>query len=123
MILLDPCLPSNKMRVGFTGSRNGLTADQRRRLFDTLSQLVPIIEAHHGDCVGADAEFHDWCVLHKVPVIIHPPEIETMRAFKTEGIILAPQPYLARNKAIVRACDMIVACPESVQETQRSELG
>ena len=31
-----------------------------------------------------------------------------------------PLPYLERNRAIVDACDILIACPKGMQEEQRS---
>ena len=46
------------MRLAFTGTRQGMTAAQRRRCATLLRELMPE-EVHHGDAIGADAEFHD----------------------------------------------------------------
>jgi hypothetical protein len=46
------------MRFGFTGTREGLTTDQRERLRDYLRSQDQggEHEFHHGCCVGADAQ-------------------------------------------------------------------
>ena len=46
------------MKLGFTGTRRGMTSDQQIRVTLLVAELGPK-EAHHGDCVGADAEFHE----------------------------------------------------------------
>jgi len=50
----------NRVRIGFTGTRKGLTEKQKRRLIARMKSLAVIgTEAHHGMCVGADAEFSE----------------------------------------------------------------
>jgi hypothetical protein len=48
------------MKVGFTGTRKGMTPQQRVAFAELVITLRPT-QAHHGDCVGADAEFHHGC--------------------------------------------------------------
>jgi hypothetical protein len=43
------------LRIGFTGTRQGMTKRQRNALRDLLA-------AHHGDAVGVDAEAHDIAI-------------------------------------------------------------
>lgn len=68
--------------VGFTGSRNGLTAYQMNKIYYYIDKLLPDV-VHHGDCVGADAIFNDICHDRRVSSIeIHPPNMGKLRAFK-----------------------------------------
>jgi hypothetical protein len=102
------------MRIGFTGSRTGLTAKQR----DQLWALLPgALEFHHGDCIGADHEAHLIALELGVPVVVHPPTVVKYRAWSTHGMqYMAPAPFLVRNKRIVRYTDQLIACPkESVE--------
>jgi hypothetical protein len=100
-------------RVGFTGTRHGMTPDQRGTVAFQMT-LMDVSEVHHGDCVGADAEFHDLC--HGVwPVIIHPPLDPKLRAW-CDGDVLPEKPYLDRNRDIVEACDVLIATPQSLTE-------
>jgi hypothetical protein len=104
------------MIVGFTGTRDGMTPSQRARVLEILRGAT---EAHHGDCIGADAEFHELAVYLGVPVVIHPPEGRRYRAYcnAAEAIrIERPKPYLARNQDIVIASDLLVASPKERTE-------
>ncbi len=95
--------------VGFTGTRNGMTAAQLEAVADLIKDAV---EFHHGDCVGADAEAHHLVQCRRV---LHPPTDEKLRAFCPVGpidIVLPAAPYLDRNKDIVDACDLLVAAPQ-----------
>jgi hypothetical protein len=97
--------------VGFTGTREGMTDQQRRKMCELLAELQPS-EAHHGDCIGADAEFHAL-VGRIAPVVIHPPSVPNRRAFCGAEVVLIPRSYLERNRNIVDACELLIATPKS----------
>ena len=96
------------MIIGFTGTQKGLTATQYDALHDLLQRLLrrgDISEVHHGDCIGADEEFHMICSsiqlqdrLRGKPtfhIIIHPPDKNDKRAFcypQYDGKVLDPKP-------------------------------
>lgn len=114
-------------KIGFTGTQKGMTVAQRHTLRTRLAMMF-VEEARHGDCVGADAEFHDACVYHKVPRIwIHPPLNPVKQAFcetKDWGAsvvnVVPPRPYLARNRDIVDGGDILIATPSGYEEELRS---
>jgi hypothetical protein len=102
------------MVIGFTGTRVGMTAKQKRRVKKLLEKAT---EAHHGDCVGADEQFHELCIAANVPVIIHPPSDPKLRAWcKGAKKVCRPKPYLERNKDIVISCDVLVGAPKESSE-------
>lgn len=102
--------------AGFTGTREGLTFDQKRVIRAELLNLDPS-EAHHGDCVGGDDEFHVRCLLLAIPVHIHPPLDDRYRAWcKGAEVVYPPLPYLERNKVIVDSVDFMLACPKEDTE-------
>lgn len=107
--------------VGLTGTRKGMTETQKQCVRQSLIE-VPISEAHHGDCEGADAEFHDIVreVLPVCRIIIHPPTESKHRAFCRGDVILEQQHYLARNHDIVDVADIIIAAPGEMKEVLRS---
>jgi hypothetical protein len=115
------------MKIGFTGTQDGMTTKQRHMVRNLLEELDPD-EVHHGDCVGADANFHDVAFAQHRHIIIHPGHGSrgemTKRAFcephMNRGLILHPLPYLARNKNIVTATDALIATPSQDREIQRS---
>jgi hypothetical protein len=101
-----------------------MTGAQKERLKGLLN-ASGCSEAHHGDCVGADEQFHDilteglgWTI------VIHPSSSDALRAYKGEGefdtIILPPKPPLQRNHDIVDASDLMIACPNEREEILRS---
>ena len=108
------------MRIGFTGTRKGISDDQREAVTELLQSLSPS-EAHHGDCIGADAEFHTLCLELNIPIVIHPPNSDKARAFCDGAADTRdPKPHLDRNHDIVDACDILIACPDSPIERRRS---
>jgi hypothetical protein len=110
------------MKIGFTGTRNDMTPEQKATFLREILKLTPIAEFHHGDCVGADATAHDIIVANtlNVRIIIHPPSDDTHRAWCEGNLILVAKSFLARNYDIVAACDLLIVVPRSNEETIRS---
>lgn len=110
------------MRIGFTGSRNGMNNEQRELVIQFLEKNKDIeFEVHHGDCIGADTDFHNICSKYdKCKIYIHPPNNNTMRSFCISRHILEPKPYIIRNHNIVNSCDILLACPSGKTEQLRS---
>jgi len=109
------------MRLGFTGTQQGMSDRQKVRLVDVLHELRPT-EFHHGDCIGADEEAH-WIVRsHRIDVWLHPPIKEEKRAFLNSSSIWVGEPaeYLDRNGDIVDDSDVLVAMPLDDEEQTRS---
>lgn len=109
--------------IGFTGTQRGLTETQLKALQMYLLKIDPRpVEAHHGDCVGADSEFHAQAVDMGIPVVLHPATgVGMKRAFNDDAhashVAKAP---LVRNHDIVNSCDVLIACPGEMQEVLRS---
>lgn len=122
------------IKIGFTGTRQGMSADQlsvlRERLSPPTTNWGMFSEFHHGDCVGADEEAHDmirvllarhWPMA--VRIVIHPPSDERWRAHCDALMdyrellnvrVLDEKGYLERDRDIVDATDMLIGCPASV---------
>jgi hypothetical protein len=107
------------MIVGFTGTQKGMTGTQYVALVELLRELNPE-EAHHGDCIGADDEFHIAATMLKIPVVTHPPTNPKKRAFNSGYIVWPEKPYLIRNQDIVMSCDTLIATPSGDREKRRS---
>jgi hypothetical protein len=107
------------MKIGFTGTRHGMTEAQMDAFIDTLHDIRPrITEFHHGDCVGADAEAHD--VAQKLcHVVIHPPIDETHRARKAARTYRTQKTHFARNRDIVNETDRLIATPMQAERQIR----
>lgn len=108
------------MIVGFTGTRRGMTDEQAHTVRQYLLAWRPE-EVHHGDCVGADEQFHNMAQ-GEARVVIHPPVEPAYRAH-CDGhntVIRPPRPYLDRNQDIVDASDALLATPKEHSEVLRS---
>jgi hypothetical protein len=102
--------------LGFTGTREGMTAYQKNAIRQMLLD-VNVLYGHHGDCIGGDEEFHYLCHEHGIPLIIHPPEDPRLRAFCPDAYrIEEPRPFLERNRIIVNSVNLLVAAPKEDYE-------
>ncbi len=94
--------------IGFTGTRKGMNKFQ---MLEVAKRFGWGTHFHHGDCIGADAEAallaHDMGLI----VICHPPVKTRHRAYAKAHHTREPKDYLARNRAIVDSCDMLIATP------------
>lgn len=110
------------IKIGFTGTQQGMTKEQKEFLKYILSKTAEVYkygEFHHGDCIRADAEAHDIAEKY-FECVIHPPDIMAKRAFKKAKQIRTPKPYLYRNRDIVDECNELIATPKEVDEQKRS---
>lgn len=107
------------MKIGFTGTRKGMT-DIQKELFTKLIIERNPIEFHHGDCIGADYDAHQNVSKLGIRIVIHPPIIPTYRAYCKSFNIFPPLPYMVRNRSIVNETDLLIACPKSNKEELRS---
>lgn len=106
------------MNVGFTGTQKGMTIEQSISVARVLDRLMPDI-GHHGDCLGADAGFHEICMARGIEVVIHPPEDAKKRAWCGHNETqpgpavrwMRQRPYLVRNREIVGKSDVLIAAP------------
>jgi quercetin dioxygenase-like cupin family protein len=105
------------MKIGFRGTRHGMTELQKEALREVLAEYHPD-EFHHGDYVGADAEAHEIVrvAYPSTRIVIHPPTKQTLRAFSQGEELRPARGYIARNRDLVKTCDMLVAAPKSMQE-------
>jgi len=118
------------MKVGFTGSRYGMTTQQLDALAAYLTALSPT-EVHHGDCIGADSQFHSMCRefpavllekwLNYITIHTHPPKDTSKQAAATLADVVHPRkPYLERNHDIVDASTVLIAAPKTPSEILHS---
>lgn len=113
------------MRIGFTGTRKSMTKEQKSVVSYHLWVRTSLIggEVHHGDCIGADVEFHRMAMRLKLEVFKHPAiEIPPsyQRAYCEGGVELGAKDPLVRNRDIVDAVDVMIAAPAHSHEVLRS---
>jgi hypothetical protein len=110
-----------ELRMGFTGTRSGMTRPQRESLYWTLLGVRAVLAGfHHGDCVGSDAQAHDVAMGLGLWVAVHPPSATTYRAYCTGHMEMPPAPYIERDRAIVNATNGLIATPVGFGEERRS---
>lgn len=109
------------IRLGFTGTRQGLT-DAQAIVFADFVQTMRPDEFHHGDCIGADAQAHKLVRIYSptTKIVIHPPIDPKHRAWCIAEEYKDPKPYLDRNHDIVDVCTTLVATPATENEQLRS---
>jgi len=99
------------MKIGFTGTRFGMTELQLHNLERILSERSSV-ELHHGDCEGADKEAHYLTIAVGGFVHIHPPVDDKHRAFCKGSVMMFPEKtHFARNRDIVHASEVLIATP------------
>lgn len=108
------------MKIGFTGTQKGMTVPQLEKLYSILDRFRKGTQFHHGDCIGADCQAGGTANSLGYLIIIHPPNVDTKRAFCYSDETLPPKPYLDRNKDIVDATDFLIASPGEKEEQLRS---
>lgn len=119
------------MKIGFTGTRKGMTDKQRQKFVEVIQRFHDADPWNfifmHGDCIGADADAHhevaQRAFVHwtTVSIEIFPPIDDSRRKHCAGdlGPVHPPASYDARNKAIVQACDILIAAPDQPEEKVR----
>jgi len=107
------------MKVGFTGTQEGMTTKQKLAVRKWLSEHE-VTEGHHGDCIGSDADFHVICISLGIRVVVHPPINPSKRAFKRGCAEKPAKPYMQRNDDIIDDTDIMLATPSTMMEELRS---
>lgn len=57
-----------------------------------------------------------------VHIVVHPPMGELLRAFCEGDKILQPKGFIGRNRDIVEAVNVLIACPKQELEPKAREL-
>jgi hypothetical protein len=109
--------------IGITATRHGLTDAQLatlgRILIDCTAPLRGFNTFRHGDCVGGDVQAAAEARLYGYRIVGHPPSNPRLRAWFPSDSTLPELDYHARNRSIVDASALIIACPDG-PERERS---
>jgi len=112
------------MIVGFTGTRNGMSAAQLQVVGKLLLEFSPE-EFHHGNCIGADVQAETMvgrqltqCLIHRHPCTLGGQQ--SIIPAPPGTIVHKEKPPLDRNWDIVDASTVIVATPKEKMEIRRS---
>lgn len=112
-----------KIHIGFIGTQDGTTPQQRVTVRQLLLELGAT-DFHHGDCIGSDDESDTIARELGLALHVHPPANPSKRAWCVvpSGLLtLYPlKPYLERNHDIVDATAALIATPKEMSETLRS---
>jgi len=105
------------MKVGFTGTREGMTQSQKEQFVLKFYELN-VCEFHHGDCRGADEEANNIVreFFPDVFIVIHPPRLTYQRAYCKGDEIREPDDYLPRDRRIVDYTDALIGAPKFDKE-------
>lgn len=106
------------MKIGFTGTREGMTEKQKDALWALLVDL-DATQFDHGDCEGSDEEASLIAKKFGCFIVSHPPTNHSHRAFTTPNVQRIAKPYLDRNRDIVDETEVLIACPKENEEQQR----
>lgn len=105
-------------QLGFTGTRFGMKPPQLDAVRTLIASLGEVT-GHHGDCVGADAEFHAVLRALGHRVVGHPPVDDEHRARCEFDELVEPLTHMKRNRAIVTIADLMIAAPFEMIEQER----
>jgi hypothetical protein len=113
------------IRVGFTGTRKGMTLRQKEVFAAKLSYLLfgyDEIEFHHGACMGADVEADNIARNYGCKIHIHPSNDPNTRVNCQEfgDTVYPAKPPLVRDQDIVDAVEVLIAAPKTECEVIRS---
>lgn len=109
------------MKIGFIGTRNGMSESQIKSFESFISSLQnKSIEFHHGDCIGSDETSHKIVESLKtkkeIKIIGHLPKYKKYRAFCKFDMEFMPKDYAERNKNIINYTDILIAVPDRTEE-------
>lgn len=113
------------MRLGFTGSQQGMTEHQKALLMERLLYPRPSVFVH-GGCIGADDEADVMAAGLGIYRVIYPSTHLRKRVpdavLRSRGpcVIHMARPPLQRNPLIVAACERLLAAPAQAREVLRS---
>lgn len=110
------------MKVGFTGTRYGMSELQKLMLQAAVT-INPPAEFHHGSCQGADVEAARIVreFAPKCRIVSHPgPDGDQYRELSgVDDETRQPKTHFARNRDIVDETDILLATPLQDEPQQR----
>ena len=111
--------------IGFTATRRGMTPPQALKVDLLIKEFITqgVQVAHHGMCVGGDAEFHVLARKAKLYMEGHPGVDKQGKVTQRAPVVCDsywPSKYfLLRNPEIVDASQVMLAAPAQKQEKLR----
>lgn len=121
---------TDRIHIGFSGTRNGMSIHQAHNLNVALGTAMatakqvelfnPPIVFHHGDCLGSDEQAHLMATARGMLVKAHPPIEGGLRAHCSADLYAEAKDYLERNEDIAKESDYLIITPGEMVERQRS---
>ena len=122
------------MKIGFTGTRIGMTEVQSGLISQILNShfnsglALAAADVHRdirqefifGDCIGADEQAARMAKSIGYQLIARPSTLEKQRAYVLVDYAYPPEHPLERNRKIVYDCELLLACPATYEEILRS---
>ena len=107
-----------KIHIGFTGTRLGMSENQKNQFSDHLGALTftyPEVHFHHGCCIGADIEADVIARNHKCWMHLHPSTFKAtqVQVYEFGDILYSPAAPLVRDLDIVKASSILNAAPRN----------
>ena len=101
------------MKVGVTGSREGIKGMQDLALVMWVADNEAIKIFRHGDCVGIDIEVAAFMrvAYPHCKIVCHPPEKSVLRGYFKSDVTMPVKSYFARNRDIVNGSDILIGFP------------
>jgi hypothetical protein len=117
------------MIVGVTGTRKGLTEEQKL-VWENFLELAnaqygdeKVHELHHGGCIGADDEIHNLTRKHRpdIHIVVHPCTLVDQQAPSAYNgdEHRKPKAPLSRNQNIIGEVDALIVFPGEFKEKTR----
>ena len=109
---------SEPRAFAFTGTRKGLTPPQKASLEQVLRGLRAegFTVAHNGSAIGADLEAALLCREIGFHIVAHPSSLRTATAEIPFDETFEPRDAKRRDRDMVRAAELLVACPVREEE-------
>jgi hypothetical protein len=107
--------------LGFTGTRSGMSFEQKQ-LADVIIRAIQPNLVVHGDCTGADTDFHQISLAHKdeLKIRIRPCNHRSRAWNDGADEITEVKSPLVRNLDIVKDSSTLLAAPPTEEELRRS---
>jgi len=110
------------MKLVFTGTRNGMTVEQQRVVRDFLMRNQQFTNFTHGDCVGADVDFHNLVRGYRKgsPIITYR-VLGPLCAMSEADLAIDGESHshLSRNRRIVDMSKFLIGTPSTSSPTKR----
>lgn len=99
------------MIISFIGAPGGMNAYQKTSVERLLKMFEPT-EVHHGDCLGADEEFHNIATRLNLYTASHPQKDEELKANCMANHINLAKSKERANRDLVKVCELLLAAPD-----------